>query len=168
MQGCRPSDAASDPSVSAEGAEGRLACRMQRLSRSRTASRKNHADHRLPNQASATRAPLLANPIDHLDRVVAHGLSSVRSRSQQAIRRVIEMCSFEGRILAEAGVDSRQAFLPDVTSLVEILLRFFGHVLPPLFHFNLLTLPVGLLLAATFFGLLAVSGVPAWRSSLLE
>ena len=141
LQGRRDSGAASDSSVSAEGAGGRIAGRMQRLSRSRTASRKNHANHGIPNQSPAARAPLLANPIDYLDRVVAHGLSSIRSRSQQTVRKVIEMCPYKGRISTEAGVDSRQAFLPDITRVVNVLLHIFGRLLPPLYHFNLVSLP---------------------------
>ena len=71
-------------------------------------------------------------------------------------------------VLTEAGVDSRQAFLPDVTRVVDVVLHIFGRVLPPLYYFDLVSLPVGLLLAATFFGLLAVSGVLAWRSPPFE
>ncbi len=71
-------------------------------------------------------------------------------------------------MVTEVGVDSRQAFLPDVTRVVDVVLRIFGRVLPPLYCCNLVSLPVGLLLAATFFGLLAVSGLLAWRSPPLE
>ena len=75
------------------------------------------------------------------------------------------MCSHEGRILTEAGVDSRQAFPPDVTRVVDVVLRIFGRVLPPMYHFKAVSLPVGLSLAAAFFGLLVVSGILAWQSS---
>ncbi len=50
--------------------------------------------------------------------------------------------------------------------VICVPLRILGWILPPLYHFNLVSLPVGLCLAAAFFGLLAVSGVLAWRTSL--
>ena len=78
------------------------------------------------------------------------------------------MCLCEAGVFAEVDVDSGQAFLSEVTRMVDVVLRIFGRVLPLLYHFNLVSLPVGLFLAATFFGLLAVSGVLAWLSSLPE
>ena len=52
--------------------------------------------------------------------------------------------------------------------VICVPLRILGWTLPPLYHFNLVSVPVGLLLAAIFYGLLAVSGVLAWRSSRYE
>ena len=52
--------------------------------------------------------------------------------------------------------------------VIHVPLRILGWIMPSLYHFNVVSLPVGLCLAATFFGLLVVSGVLAWRSSLLE
>ena len=58
--------------------------------------------------------------------------------------------------------------LRKVSQAIDVILQNLGWILPPLYHFDLVSIPVGLFLAATFFGLLAVSGVLAWRSSPLE
>ena len=52
--------------------------------------------------------------------------------------------------------------------VIYVLLHILGRILPLVYHLDLVSLSLGLYLAATFFGLLAVSGVLAWRSSLLE
>ena len=60
------------------------------------------------------------------------------------------------------------AQIEKIFDIICALLRIFGRILPPLYHFNLVSVPVGLILAAMFYGLLALSGVLAWRSSSLE
>ncbi|MCH7687194.1 MAG: hypothetical protein IH899_11015 [Planctomycetes bacterium] len=52
--------------------------------------------------------------------------------------------------------------------VICVPLQILGRIMPPLYHFNLVSVPVGLILAAMFYGLLALSGVLAWRSSSLE
>jgi hypothetical protein len=52
--------------------------------------------------------------------------------------------------------------------VILVVLRVFAWILNPLYHFNLISVSAGLFLAAIFFGLLAVSGVLAWRSTRLE
>ena len=55
-----------------------------------------------------------------------------------------------------------------VSQTIDLILQNLGRVLPPLYHFDLVSVPVGLFLATTFFGLLAVAGFLAWRCSLLR
>ena len=55
---------------------------------------------------------------------------------------------------------NRRAF-----DLILVVLRILAWVLNPLYHFKLVSVSVGLILAAIFFGLLAVSGILAWRST---
>ncbi len=57
----------------------------------------------------------------------------------------------------------REAF-----DVICVPLRILGWTLPPLYHFNIVSVPVGLILAAAFFGLFLASGILEWRSSLLE
>ena len=74
----------------------------------------------------------------------------------------------ESHVCCATGLDTRQAFQPDVARAVNVALRILGRVLPPLYHLNLLSVSAGLILAATFFGLLVMSGVPAWRASPIQ
>lgn len=61
---------------------------------------------------------------------------------------------------------SRWLGLP--SSVLLRLLKISSVPLQLAYGLDLVSVPVGLALAATFFGLLAASGVMAWRASLLE
>lgn len=55
-----------------------------------------------------------------------------------------------------------------ISRIINLVLRVLGWIMTPLYHFDLVSLPIGLLLAVTFFGLLAVSGALAWFSGYCE
>ena len=55
---------------------------------------------------------------------------------------------------------NRKAF-----EVILAVLRVFASILNPLYHFKLVSVPVALILAVIFYGLLAVSGFLAWQSS---
>ena len=51
---------------------------------------------------------------------------------------------------------------------ILVVLHIFAWILTPLYRFKLASVSVVLMLAGIFYGLVAVSGVLAWRSSRYE
>ena len=45
-----------------------------------------------------------------------------------------------------------------------VVIHVLAWVMNPLYHFNLVTVPVGVILAVVFFGLVTVSGMLAWTA----
>jgi hypothetical protein len=58
---------------------------------------------------------------------------------------------------------NRRAF-----EVILCVLRVYAWILNPLYHFKLVSVSVALILAVVFYGLLAVSGLLAWRSTRIE